>query len=199
MFRSSILCIVPAFMNHNPLHATTIPYSEAHRLNRSKLNLSLLVCLLTTPNLKYLSSPVAVLPPIYHFSAPSTSRNPSELESLPLRALLFGIYRPFCIPSVAAGEFAGPGDRLSGEVECVLGECSAESAVVVAPEGFVDVVMERGCDGEEVVGWCCEGEVGEDVAFCWMAEWARKAARKFAKKGRWVGIVLFMSRFLVCL
>lgn len=61
------------------------------RLNRSKLSLSPLRTLLTTPNLKNFSSPVAVLPPIYSLSAPSASRNPSLLLSLPrLRA------RPLC-------------------------------------------------------------------------------------------------------
>jgi hypothetical protein len=195
-------------MIHNPaipvLDDIPSPKSlQIHRLNRSKLNLSLLVCLLTTPNLKYRSSPVAVRPPIYHFSAPSTSRNPSELLSLPLRPLLFGIYRPFCIPlrqpHPHRAKSTGPGDRLSGEVECVLGEWRAESAVVVAPDGLADVVIERGCDGDEVwvCVWCWEGEEGEEVAFpCWMALWARKAARKLAKKGRWVGIVLFMRRAL---
>jgi hypothetical protein len=99
------------------------------------------------------------------------------------------------MPSPAVpGEFEGPGDRLNGDVECVRGECNADSAVVVAPEGFVDVVMDRGCDGEEVCVWCCEGEEGEGVALpCCMALCARKAARTLAKKGRWVGIVLFMS------
>jgi len=187
-------------INHNPSsfsHST-----RDHRLNRSKLNLSLLVCRLTTPNLKYLSSPVAVRPPIYHFSAPSTSRKPSLLESLPLRPLLFGIYFPavpFCMPSPAApGELPGPGDRLNGDVECVRGEWRADNAVVVALEGFVEVVIDRGCEGDEVWAWCCEGEEGEVVAlpcWCWMALWARKAARKLAKKGRWVGIVLFMRWF----
>jgi hypothetical protein len=92
------------------------------------------------------------------------------------------------------GELEGPGDRLNGDVECVRGECNADSAVVVALEGFVDVVMDRGCDGEVVCVWCCEGEEGEGVALpCCMALCARKAARTLAKKGRWVGIVLFMS------
>jgi hypothetical protein len=141
---------------------------------------------------------------MYHFSAPSTSLNPSLLLSLPLRPLL-AIYRPvpFCTgPSAPVpGELPGPGDRLNGDVECVRGEWSADNAVVVAPEGFVDVevVIERGCEGEEVCvcAWCCcEGDEGEDVALpCWIALWARKAARKLAKKGRWVGIVLFISLF----
>lgn len=178
---------------HQPISSFITAYH--HRLSRSKLSLSLLVCRLTTPSLKYRSSPVAVRPPIYHFSAPRTSLKPSLLLSLPLRPLLFAIYRPFCIccePSFP-GEFEGPGDRLNGLAECVRGEWRAESAVVVAPDGFEDVAMERGCEGEEACWCCCEGEEGEDVAFpCWMAEWARKAARKLAKKGRWVGIVLFM-------
>lgn len=58
-------------------------------------------------------------------------------------------------------------------------------------EGEVEVVMERGCEG----WWECECECAavegllEEVAFPWMAEWARKAARKLAKKGRWFGIM----------
>jgi hypothetical protein len=65
--------------------------------------------------------------------------------------------------------------------------------VVVAPDGFAEVAMDRGCDGEVVCWCCCEGEEGEDVAFPWIALCARKAARKLAKKGRWVGIALFMG------
>jgi hypothetical protein len=101
------------------------------------------------------------------------------------------------MPSAAPvpGEFEGPGDRLNGDVECVRGEWRAESAVVVALEGFVEVVMVRGWDGEEVCWCCCEGDEGEDVALPWMALCALNAARKLAKKGRWVGIVVFMSLF----
>jgi hypothetical protein len=82
-------------------------------------------------------------------------------------------------------------------VEWVRGECRAERAVVVALECFVAVVvvMVRGWEGE-VVCWCgWEGEEGEDVALLWMALCALKAARKLAKKGRWVGIVGFMNLF----
>ena len=39
------------------------------------------------PNRKYLSSPLAVLPPTYHFS-PKSLKPPSLLVSLPLLALL---------------------------------------------------------------------------------------------------------------
>jgi hypothetical protein len=147
--------------------------------------------------LKYLSSPVCVRPPIYHFSAPRTSLKPSLLESLPLLPLELVIYRPsYRVPSAAV--FAGPGDRERGEVECVRGEWRDVSAAVVAPDpfGFVAVVIDRGCDGDEacVFGDVEVREVGEDVAFpCWIAEWALKAARKLAKKGRWVGIFLCLS------
>lgn len=87
------------------------------------------------------------------------------------------------------GDVEGPGDRDKGDVECVRGECSDVRAVVVAPEGFVDVVMVRGCDGEEP--WlCCDELAGEDVALpCCIAECALKAARKFAKNGRCDDIV----------
>lgn len=60
---------------------------KSHKLNRSKLNRSPLLSFLTMPNLKYLSSPFAVLPPTYHFS-PKSLNPPSELVSLPLLALL---------------------------------------------------------------------------------------------------------------
>jgi len=83
-----------------------------------------------------------------------------------------------------------PGDVERGEVECVRGEARAVSAEVVAPglEVEADVVMVRGCEGEDAVVWalvcgCCEEE-GEGVLPCWMAEWALNAARKLAKKGR---------------
>jgi hypothetical protein len=69
----------------------------------------------------------------------------------------------------------------------VRGDWRAVIAVVVAPEGLVDVVMVRGCEGEgpgEVCACCVVGE-GDGVALpCWMAECALKAARKFEKKGR---------------
>lgn len=71
------------------------------------------------------------------------------------------------------------------------------SALVVAPALVVDAVMVRGwvVGVEEVVEYgdvCWEGvwveEEGlEEGEGPWgMAEWARKAARKLAKKGRWV-------------
>jgi hypothetical protein len=91
------------------------------------------------------------------------------------------------------GDVEGPGDRLKGEVECGLGECSADNAVVVAPpDGFADVVIVRGCEGEVVCCWVVEE--GEVALLCCIAEWARKAARKLAKKGRWVGIVFSFMR-----
>lgn len=65
-----------------------------YKLSLSRLNLSPLRTLLTMPSLKYFSSPAAVLPPIYILSAPSTSRNPSDDESLPRRRGGCGIGTP---------------------------------------------------------------------------------------------------------
>jgi len=98
-------------------------YERVHRLNLSKLNRSPLLCRLTTPSLKYLSSPVAVLPPIYHFSFPSTSLKPSLLLSLPLLLT----YLPPLPPSCRSGAAA------KGEVEWVLGEWRVDRAADVAP------------------------------------------------------------------
>lgn len=103
----------------------------------------------------------------------------------------------------------GPGDRDKGEVECARGECRAVRAVVVAPAaGLEEVAIERGWEGlldvdeEEgdvvCVVWDVGGTVGGDDALdcCDSADWARKAARKFAKKGLWVGIVVIREDLL---
>jgi len=85
---------------------------------------------------------------------------------------------------IGPGDVAGPGERDRGDVECVRGECRDVRAFVVAPEGFVDVVIVRGCDGDEVCA-CCDEDEGGDVGLpCWITECALNAARKFAKKGR---------------
>ena len=142
--------------NIHPVSSTPLP----HKLSRSKLKLPPLFLRLTTPNLKYFSSPAAVLPPIYHFSAPSTSRKPSLLLSLPLLPRGLAIYRPLCCS--VPGELDGvcePGDGLKGLAEWVRGEWRVDSAVVVAP-GFVDVVIVRGFEG-----WGVE-EVAWDVCVC---------------------------------
>jgi hypothetical protein len=73
----------------------------------------MLLGLFTMLSLYTLSSPPAVLPPIYHFSAPSdVSLNPSDELSDPLLPrLCSGVKAP--VP----GE---PGDREYGDVECCL-------------------------------------------------------------------------------
>lgn len=137
----------PSLVTHRP------KILQNHKLSLSKLKLPPLLLLRTTPNLKYFSSPVAVRPPIYHFSAPSTSLKPSELLSLPRLPLGLAIYLPLCCS--ALGDVEGvcvPGDVLNGLAECVRGEWRVERAAAVAP-GFVDVVIVRGFEVcvEEVV------------------------------------------------
>lgn len=141
--------------NHRPSHIRLNPPKiwQNHKLSLSKLKLPPLLLLLTTPNLKYFSSPVAVRPPMYHFSAPSTSLKPSELLSLPRLPRGLVIYLPLCCS--APGDVEGvcvPGDVLNGLAEFVRGEWRVERAAAVAP-GFVDVVIVRGFEVcvEEVV------------------------------------------------
>jgi len=164
------------------------PSTTVYKLNLSKLRRSPLLCLLTTPNLKYLSSPVAVRPPMYHFSfpGPSTSRNPSLELSLPRRYLRADT--PVSAAVVVGGEF-GPGERERGEAAWLCrGEWREESAAVAVGVGLeaevdVDVVMERGFDGCEWEGAAVVVPVGFEGEDCCRAEWARKAARKLARNG----------------
>ena len=89
---------------------------SSHKLSRSKLNRSPLLSFLTMPNLKYLSSPLAVFPPTYHFS-PRSLKPPSLLVSLPLLALL---KPPLVGGDMACGllDVGGGGDLAAdGEVE----------------------------------------------------------------------------------
>lgn len=199
-------------ISHNLIYSH---HTQHHKLNWSKLNRSILLCLLMTPNLKYFSSPPAVLPPIYHFSAPTTSLNPSEELSLPLLPLVVPRYLAaavvFWVCVCVCGPYIGnpppqlslgdvPGDVDKGEVERARGEWSDVRAVLVGPPVwcFVDVDIERGWEGcgcDEEWEWVCE-DVWEDVtteeddaevAFpVWNAERARKAARKLERKGRCV-------------
>lgn len=95
------------------------PISSSHRLSRSRLKPSLLFTLLTTPSLKNFSSPAAVLPPMYHLSAPRTSRKPSLLLSLPRRRgdERPGIGIPLPLPAAATEDGA-----LRGECMATPGE-----------------------------------------------------------------------------
>lgn len=93
------------------------------------LSRSPLRTLLTTPNLKNLSSPPAVLPPIYIRSAPVTSRKPSDELSLPRRrgcACGIGIPRGGC-------------NRPAWDW-CAAAACAAAVAMPREEEGLVDGV-----------------------------------------------------------
>lgn len=116
-----------------------------YKLNLSRLLSAQLLCRLTVPSLKYLSSPAAVRPPTYHFSLPSTSLKPSLEESLP-RLPLSWIYLR-CVAAVGEEE-GSPGEVESGEVGCARGECREVSVAVAAPLVVDVVVIVRGeeCD-----------------------------------------------------
>lgn len=156
-----------------------------HRLNRSRLNLSPLLTLLTTPNLKNFSSPCAVLPPMYILSAPKTSLKPSELESLPLRrdCCGIGIPRGECnLAAAAAAACAAVDEVAPADVEWPREVPGAEDGVDT--EYDVAAAVAAPAD-EDVVGWdLLADEESEGGAGC-----CRKAAKKpERKKGRWGAI-----------
>lgn len=113
-----------------PKPRQAIPFPQRHqahiyqnnpiyKLSLSKLNRSPLLSFLTIPNLKYLSSPLAVFPPTYHFS-PRSLKPPSLLVSLPLLARL----KPPLGGDMACGLLEG-GDMEVGGERAVDGEVEA--------------------------------------------------------------------------
>jgi hypothetical protein len=96
-----------------------------------------------------------------------------------------------------------PGDRDRGEVDVcwvVRADWKVCTAVVVGPTARDFDVIARGFEGgdvtcvEDVAVWwedCCD-EDGEEA--CEMAEWTRKAARKFERNGRLVGMTILWLR-----
>lgn len=109
-----------------------------YKLNRSKLKPSLLRIRRITPILKNFSSPPGVRPPIYHLSAPSTSRKPSLLESLPRRrdeGLGMGMPAPGLVATLPAVAEAPAGERIATLWDC--GEVFAEA------RAFEEVVEEE--------------------------------------------------------
>lgn len=166
-----------------------------HKLILSKLRRSILRGLFTMLSLYTRSSPPAVRPPIYHFSAPiDVSRNPSVELSDPLRPLLCSGVSVF-VP----GE---PGDREYEDVVCCLlgWNWPADRATVVAPVdawpvfvviAFACVAIFAVCEAfalELEVPVLCTYEVCvvvPVVVFC-KALCALKADRKLPKNGLFV-------------
>jgi hypothetical protein len=158
-------------------------YPPAYRLNRSRLSRSWLRTRRMTPSLKNFSSPAAVRPPIYHLSAPNTSRKPSLLLSLPRR-------RPPCVPGMGI-----PRGECSGSwLAIVLPACLA-GGVPVALGPPVPVDMARGPDAADAAAAAVE--VVACLFACWVERAAggcwRKAAKKVErKKGRCEGMVSWL-------
>jgi hypothetical protein len=128
---------------------------------------------------------------MYHFSAPMTSWKPSEelSEPLRLRAEAPGTGKAF----VVAGEV----ERWYGAACCLVGWNwpVACTAAVVAPGdgGPAFVLIARDVLAAAWFAFCGDGEVvwayEPGAAAFWMADWARKAARKLEKKGRFDDMV----------
>lgn len=98
--------------NQCNIQPSTLP---PYKLNLSALTLSKLPSLLTTPNLKNLSSPPAVLPPTYHFSPPPLpiSLNPpppSPSLSLPLLRAAAELAMVDMYPGLVPGERESGGE-----------------------------------------------------------------------------------------
>ena len=146
------LCTADGFIN---LQMSSSHHSSflLYKLKRSKLKPSLLRIRLITPILKNFSSPPGVLPPMYHLSAPNTSRKPSLLESLPRRRfdeLGMGIPAPGLPATLPAGDAAPRGEWIA-TLEC---DCCVVFAEARAPEEEFD-------DVEVCAVWCeCECLVG---------------------------------------
>lgn len=146
-----------------PLHIPLPKPESRHRLSLSMLKPSLLRTRFMTPSLKYLSSPVAVRPPIYHLSVPRTSLKPSLLLSLPLRR--FGVGMGAALR----------GERTPGERDC----CWGWEGMVLGAEGVDDedaaLLFEADGVGVEVLFGCCWWEGGG---------WRMEEKKVERKKGR---------------
>lgn len=135
LFLSSVLSHILSFI----VTRSQPPGTRAdHKLSRSMLSRSPLRTRRTTPSLKNFSSPPAVRPPMYHLSAPITSRKPSDELSLPRRLL------PAAAPPPPAPPCCGIGMAL-----CCRGECRRACACAAAEDcawAWADEAMERGAE-----------------------------------------------------
>lgn len=137
---------IPFHLSHPTSHIP--PPTAHHKLNLSKLNRSPLLTRLTTPNLKNFSSPVAVRPPIYNFSVPSVSLNPSVELLLPLRLAAlrpWGMGIAWCARGERGRELMTPFVREEEGVGCGWEVEDEAGLVVVIVREVVVVVL-----------WVCE-------------------------------------------